>query len=113
MQRGCNDCTILHNIIHTALDNTHPVLQRVHAVRWEVRQVSDTSTNQSVEKSALVLAAFSSGMPLRVSDVASAADLALSTASRLLAPWSGRFRRARRARAVRLGADMSPWPAWR
>jgi len=47
--------------------------------------VSETSTNQSVEKSATVLAAFSSGVPLRVADVARAADLGQSTTSRMLA----------------------------
>jgi len=51
----------------------------------EEGQVSDTSTNQSVEKAALVLAAFSSGTPLRVADVARAVDLGQSTTSRMLA----------------------------
>lgn len=47
--------------------------------------MSDPSTNQSVEKAALVLAAFTTGGPMRVADVARAADLGQSTASRMLA----------------------------
>ena len=43
------------------------------------------STNQSVEKAIAVLESFSSGEPLRVGDVARAAGIGQSTASRLLA----------------------------
>jgi DNA-binding IclR family transcriptional regulator len=60
------------------------VLKRVQCMGIE-GHVSDTSTNQSVEKAALVLSAFTSGLPMRVADVARAAALGQSTTSRLLA----------------------------
>ncbi len=44
-----------------------------------------TSTNQSVERAAAVLAAFHDGRPLRVADVSSRAGLGQSTTSRMLA----------------------------
>lgn len=47
--------------------------------------MADVGTNHSVEKAALVLSAFATSTPLRVADVARAADLGQSTASRLLA----------------------------
>ncbi|MBA8816781.1 DNA-binding IclR family transcriptional regulator [Microbacterium halimionae] len=46
---------------------------------------ADKSTNQSVEKAVAVLESFSDGQPLRVGDVARAAHITQSTASRLLA----------------------------
>ncbi|MDJ0333658.1 IclR family transcriptional regulator [Salinibacterium sp. G-O1] len=45
---------------------------------------NDRSTNQSVEKAVAVLKVFSDGMPRRVGDVAKAAGITQSTASRLL-----------------------------
>lgn len=46
---------------------------------------SDKSTNQSVEKAVAVLESFADGQPRRVGDVAQAASITQSTASRLLA----------------------------
>ncbi len=52
--------------------------------------LSDAGNNQSVEKATAVLSAFAAGAPMRVADVARAAGLGQSTASRLLATLESR-----------------------